>query len=196
MSTLNYALKLADKLPVFPCGPNKSPLTEHGFKDASQDLGQITNWWTQHAGALIGVPATKFCVIDCDLQHRDAQVWYDRADLPITRTHITRSGGRHLLFQPHPGVGITASKIAPHIDTRGCGKGFVLWWPAEGLDVLHADKLAEVPPWIVERLKQNPPEPPSRDVGAVKIGGNGAHCTVIAGRKLNGIIRKIASASR
>jgi prophage regulatory protein len=32
-------------LPVFPCGDNKAPLTEHGFKDATTDPKQIREWW-------------------------------------------------------------------------------------------------------------------------------------------------------
>jgi hypothetical protein len=57
-----------------------------------------------------------------------------------------------LLFKPNDKVGCSAGKIHPHIDTRGKG-GYIIWWPAEGLEVLHADVLAEVPDWVTSRLR-------------------------------------------
>ena len=34
--------------PVFPCvSGDKTPLTTHGYKDASTDPDQIDRWWTQ-----------------------------------------------------------------------------------------------------------------------------------------------------
>jgi bifunctional DNA primase/polymerase-like protein len=154
MMKISQALKLADRgLAVFPCGPDKRPLTKRGFKDASTDPAQLKEWWHEHPNALIGVPTgAKFVVIDSDLQHPEAQGWYfDNAVRLITRKHSTKSGGRHLLFKPDDRVGCSAGKIHPHIDTRGKG-GYVIWWPAEGLEVLHANVLAEVPELIVERL--------------------------------------------
>ncbi len=47
---LDAALELAttDRVPVFPCRPDKSPYTRNGFKDASCDVEQIRAWWSQH----------------------------------------------------------------------------------------------------------------------------------------------------
>jgi hypothetical protein len=40
------ALKLAERgIPVFPCGPDKKPLTKNGFKDATSNLAQVREWW-------------------------------------------------------------------------------------------------------------------------------------------------------
>ena len=154
------ALDLAKRLPIFPCDNDKRPFTAHGFNDASTDPDLIRRWWTRWPDALIGVPTgIKFCVIDVDLQHPEAQEWYGRANLPVTRTHVTSSGGRHLLFQPHDEFRCSAGKIWKHVDTRGRG-GYIIWWPAEGLEVLHAGTVAEVPGWIIAKL--NPPPPPRR----------------------------------
>ena len=67
------SLKLARRgIPVFPCGPDKRPLTPNGFKDASTDPDLVHEWWAEHPDALIGVPTgEKFVVVDVDLQHAD-----------------------------------------------------------------------------------------------------------------------------
>ena len=182
---VDAALVLARRgLPVFPCKvADKTPYTTHGFKDASTDPARIRRWWRHWPDALIGVPTgEKFCVIDCDLQHAEAQWWYARANLPLTRKHETRSGGRHLLFQPHEDVKCTAGKLHSHIDTRGRG-GFIIWWPVTGLEVLHANVLAPVPEWILRALHK--PEP-RRAPAAVDLDS--------APSKIAGIIRAIAGA--
>jgi hypothetical protein len=183
---MNAALKLAERgIAVFPCNDKKRPMIEGGFKNASADPAQVKEWCRDFPDSLIGVPTGKrFVVIDCDLQHAEAQQWYARASLPLTRNHTTRSGGRHLLFRPDDRVGCTAGKIWKHIDTRGNG-GYIIWWPAEGLDVLHKNVLAEMPEWIIRKL--NPPAPkfePGRPVSVQS-----------AGRQLEGLIRTIATAT-
>jgi Bifunctional DNA primase/polymerase, N-terminal len=179
------ALDLAKRLPVFPCDNDKRPFTAHGFKDASNDPDLIRKWWTRWPNALIGVPTgIKFCVVDVDLQHPEAQEWYGKANLPVTRTHVTRSGGRHLLFRPHDEFRCSAGKIWKHVDTRGLG-GYIIWWPAEKLEVLHAGTFAEVQGWIIAKL--NPPPPPASSTPPLT-GDRAPH-------KLAGIIRTIAGAS-
>jgi hypothetical protein len=184
------ALKLARKgVPVFPCDADKRPLTPHGFKDASADGNLVGEWWMRWPDALVGVPTgIKFCVLDLDLQHAEAKAWYDqhRAKLPLTRTHVTRSGGRHLLFKASSQVGCSTSKLGPHIDTRGLG-GYVIWWPAHGLEVLHEQSLHPVPDWIIEALNAKPKVVPYRPRETLRVTGN-------AQNKLSGIIRSVAFA--
>src|SRR5690348_8096464 len=53
--------------PVFPCAAGtKTPLTEHGFLDATTDPEQIERWWSQHPGANIGVHTQGLVVVDTD----------------------------------------------------------------------------------------------------------------------------------
>lgn len=180
---LSYALVLADHLPIFPCGSDKRPLVPHGFKDASSDPDLIRHWWRRWPLALIGAPTgLKFVVLDLDLQHVEAQQWRWQAKLPVTRTHATRSGGRHLLFAPDERVRNTASRLARGVDTRGVG-GYIVWWPASGFEVLHGGALAELPDWIVAKLQ---PEPCQRAPLPT--------APLHAERKLNGITRTIAEA--
>jgi hypothetical protein len=162
------ALALAAKsVPVFPCrnlpgnADDKKPHTLHGFKDASTDPAIIARWWRQWPDALIGVPTGEhFVVLDLDLaKHVQALKWYDdnRDRLPRTRIHVTRSGGRHLLFKPHPAIKNSTSKIERGVDTRGIG-GYCIWWPAEGLPVLHGGNVTEVPEWLAELMQPRRPK--------------------------------------
>ena len=99
----------------------------------------------------------KFVVVDLDLQHPAALEWLqdNRQRLPLTRTHSTRSGGKHLLFAQNDKVKCSAGKLGRHVDTRGHG-GYIVWWPACGFEVLHGGALAPVPDWIVEALNPKP----------------------------------------
>jgi len=194
---LDRALALvARKFPVFPCrnlpgnADDKKPYTAHGFKDASTDPAIIARWWRQWPDALIGVPTgERFVVLDLDLaKHVEALKWYadHRNRLPRTRMHATRSGGWHLLFSPHPAIKNSASKIERGVDTRGVG-GYCIWWPAEGLPVLHGGNVTDVPEWLVETLQ---PRRPKLELivnrGPVRRGN--------PSKKLDGILRRMSEA--
>jgi hypothetical protein len=187
---IHEALKLARRgVPVFPCNADKRPLVKlgEGFKYASADPDQIAAWWSQWPNALVSVrTGIKFVVLDVDCsKHVEAAQWYGWANLPITRTHVTRSGGRHLLFQPDERFRNTSSRICRGVDTKGIN-GCAIWWPACGLDVLHGDVLAPAPDWIIKALKPPPPivQPSSREVKG----------SAQAQRKVDGIIRTMVEA--
>ncbi len=122
--------------PVFQCKPaDKSPLTPHGFKDATTDLGQVAAFWKEHPKALVGIPtgaASGLFVVDLDTD-RDTGEAIGAASLGAlglsnligsVPTVSTPSGGRHLYFRAC-GLGNTTSKVGRKIDTRGDG-GYII----------------------------------------------------------------------
>lgn len=160
VAPVEAVLRLAARVPVFPCRRNpeevavrgerkiakaKSPLTVHGLRDASQDPAQIRAWWARWPDALVGVPTgqgTGLVVIDYDAHKADASAndWIleHSEQLLATRTHATLSGGRHYLFRAPAGVEyrngvcLTLAGIKRiGIDVRAEG-GYIVWWPLHG----------------------------------------------------------------
>lgn len=158
MSTLDDALKLCSRFPVFPVRADKKPACKHGFKDAETTPAAVVDLWRAYPGPLVGVPTGELSgidVLDIDPRH-DGDKWLDEArdSLPITRMHHTRSGGFHFLFRHADGVKNTTSKIAPGVDTRGSG-GYFVFWPATGCAVENPQILDDWPIWLLKLL--NPP---------------------------------------
>lgn len=136
---LDGALQLARDcgIPVFPCGNDKSPLTRHGFKDATTDEIQIRNWWARHPSALPGVPTgtkTGLVVIDIDPSGYGF-ILSDHWDMLRNGRRNNTRRGYHYIFRLPSGAMIrsSAGKIAKGVDVRAEG-GYIIWWPAAGLE--------------------------------------------------------------
>jgi hypothetical protein len=147
---------------VFPCNPDKTPATPHGFKDGTDDPAAVRCRWANHAWPLIGVAtgaASGFDVLDIDPRHNGDE-WYraNQYRLPNTRSHKTRGGGVHLLFRHEPGLRCSAGKetsgVAPGVDVRADG-GYAIWWPAQGLQA-HDVPIAQWPTWLLEQMRPKP----------------------------------------
>jgi hypothetical protein len=164
---LSAALELAATgLSCFPVAASKCPTTPHGLLDASTDPRALRKLWAQHPGPLVGVRTGTGSVDVLDLDTRaPAREWWslNRINIPPTRTHRTRSGGLHLLFQHAPSLRCSTSKIARGVDVRADG-GYIIWWPAAGLPVLRDIPPAPWPNWLLDLLKPAKPPPPRRVV--------------------------------
>lgn len=111
MTLEQTALNLIEKgYAVFPLAPKKkTPITEHGFRDASKDPDQIKKWWTEHPDANIGIacgePSTHLIVIDVDNKHghsgsESLNAWQkDHGLIPETMTIRTPNGGLHFYYR-------------------------------------------------------------------------------------------------
>lgn len=171
---LEAALRYARRgWPVFPCnsaaGRNcKTPMTPHGFHDATTDGGKVANWWSRWPTALVGVATGEpigCAVLDIDVRHEDGFRTLDELDGPIrpsTPTVHTPSGGLHLYFAlPAGGLrntgGARGQGIGPGLDWRGDGGYVIVPCPASGYrwGNWHFDNCepVRVPPRLLPRLK-------------------------------------------
>ena len=130
------AVFAAAGIPVFPCVPGaKRPLTEHGFEDATTDLGQVKAWWSKWPAANLAMPtgAPLWDVQDIDMKNGEsgypALRRLKQAGLLDGWAHAvqTPSGGLHLYFA---GTDEGNHALNRHkIDYRGAG-GYVLLPPS------------------------------------------------------------------
>jgi hypothetical protein len=156
---------LAQQWPVFPCGANKRPVTEHGFYDASQDVPTVRAMFAKPGAALIGVPMGKrsgLFLLDIDVRHGgDEWLQANAHRLPRTRTHRSMSGGWHFFYLWPAGRQIRnrASKWAPGVDIRGEG-GYAIMPPSAGYVIEDDAMPCAAPGWLLDLI--DPPAPPPR----------------------------------
>lgn len=147
---------------VFPVALNKkTPLTKHGFKDATVDPDTLTRLFTEPCNlGLVTGTRSKVCVLDIDVRDgkpgRDTlHTWEQQyGALPPTRSATTWSGGQHYYFTcPVPLPSKTG--LGAGIDFKADG-GYVLAPPStiEGKPYAWDDELplAELPPWLLVKL--------------------------------------------
>lgn len=130
--SLEYAVKYAmDGWAVFPLRPNtKVPLTQNGFKDATHDVEQVRQWWSQFPEANVGVVTgreSSLVVVDIDRKNGiDGAIAAAELDLPKTLTVRTPSGGFHAIFSLPSGVLVPRRVgVRPGLDILGEGGYFV-----------------------------------------------------------------------
>lgn len=154
-TSLDKALALAGMgLKVFPCGPDKRPLTKRGFYDASSDPDRVRELWAGHDSALVGVsPPDKTIVVDIDGPKgmaAKANLQYEgRAQFPETSAQRTPSGGEHRFYRwtgPNEPPQVTKYEGVP-IDTRVSGKGYIIAY-SDDLSVYDVSKWQPAPEWV------------------------------------------------
>jgi hypothetical protein len=118
--------------PVFPCARDKSPLTGHGFADASTDLDRVRAWWRRWPDASIGWPiGGRLIVVDVDPRHGGDDSFRALGPWPKTLTARTGGGGAHLIFELPEGVEARqVVGVRPGLDTRAAGKGYIILAPS------------------------------------------------------------------
>ena len=179
VATVEAIVRLAQRVPVFPCrrtpeeltvrgkpklyGP-KTPLTPNGLHDATQDPERIRAWWRQWPDALVGVPTgsvTGLFVLDYDAHKVDeaSREWVaGNTDLLLTtRAHETLNGGRHYLYRITPGAlyrsgtnVLLGNQKRVGIDVRAEG-GYIIWWPMHGAQA--SGELALLPAGLADQLR-------------------------------------------
>jgi hypothetical protein len=112
---------------VFPCTEGgKTPLTKHGFKDASSDPKQIAEWAVKWPHANVGLVTDDVTVFDVEAPDvpRIPEFEAKYGQIPKTFTVQTWSGGRHYYLD-----GKVGRRTRPYegfkIDVCGVG-GYVM----------------------------------------------------------------------
>lgn len=187
----DLALTLASTgFPVFPCHPDKTPATPHGFKDATADRATVARHWQINPAYLVGLPtgeASGLLVVDLDIDRATGEAVGEATAAAkgwgflLTMPHVlTPSGGRHVYFRHVAGLGNSAGKLGPKIDTRGAG-GYVIapgtvtpagrYAPSYGVDL---SCLPDLPGVLVEALRPPPSAPPPPMPQRIAISGDRA----------------------
>jgi len=126
-------------IPVFPCVPRgKRPMTEHGFRDATTSLDQVSAWWREQPAANIGMPTgwvSGVVVVDVDV-HGPVNGFkaYNRAARAglVSGWQVlveTPSGGMHAYFPTADAEQRCWQSATSGIDFRGDG-GYVVVPPS------------------------------------------------------------------
>lgn len=165
---LTAALRYAERgYRVFPCAAGgKTPLTEHGFHDASTDAEQIEGWWSRHPLANVGIATEGLLVIDVD---GESNPWPGDPDRAVHLADagafaLTPRGGRHYLFRRPEGKAwkCSTSILAPGVDVRTDG-GYIVAAPSAALGKTYCwvtgleldspkDRLPTPPAWLTSAL--------------------------------------------
>ena len=187
MSPLDLALAYAgDGIPVFPCDPRtKTPLVaaardaagkkiakSGGLYQATTGTQTITEWWTKHPDAMIGMPTgtpSGFVVLDVDFDPEKGidgfsaleELCKKHGPMPTTGKVQTPRGGTHYYFRLPAGVKInnSAGMIAPGIDFRGEG-GYIIApgsirHDGQQYNCVHPiQDRVEIPNWIVTLISK------------------------------------------
>lgn len=145
---------------LFPCNPtNKAPLTEHGFKDATDDLRLLEAYWKKYPNALVGIPCevNGFFVVDVDndLSWLEFENKYCTHEWKIGLKQLTPRGGYHLFFRLPLGIHIPTNtgKLGRKIDLRGHG-GYVCTgakYTFLGDDGMRSP-LTDCPDWLLNQI--------------------------------------------
>jgi hypothetical protein len=120
---------------VFPVSIDKTPLTPHGLKDATQTQQGVRGYWTKYPDAGIGIVTDNLIVLDFDaksggLESRDTLE--KKYGLPQTRIHGTGGGGFHYIYKNPNGTKVkNATNLGgyPGFDVRGNG-GYIVAPPS------------------------------------------------------------------
>jgi len=156
---LDYALAYARQgYRVFPLVPDgKTPLTTHGFHDATTDEAQIESWWGQQPDANIGIATGRvsgIVVVDVDRHGEDGTKALEQLELPPTQVVRTPRNGYHFFFR-YPDVGEIGRVVAalPGIDLLG-DNGYVVACGSrvggKQYELIRSREPAPCPPQLLE----------------------------------------------
>ncbi len=113
--------------------PGKHPLTPHGFKDATTNQADTSEWWSKWPAGNIGMPTggtPALLVVDVDPRHGGNEsldeLLAKHGAFPDTAYQLTGGDGLHIFL--HYPDGAVPKTLAPGIDSKGDG-GYIFRGP-------------------------------------------------------------------
>jgi hypothetical protein len=192
------AVHLAElKLFVFPLKPRgKAPMTQAGFKDATNDAERVSRFWRKHPNANIGLYPGPSGRLVFDLDGPRGLATAERLGLLEQKTLVVRTGGRgggQHRHHTHPGGVIGNLTIGEGVEVKA-DKGYVLVPPSvhpsgaiyewEG-DLADLRPLTEGERALLQNGRAQQPELETRapaENGKIPKGGRNNDLTRYAGR--------------
>lgn len=193
--TVAFAKKYVERgWQVFPLqARQKTPLVKWADV-ATSDERMAVGWWDNDPDANIGIACGRrsgIVVLDIDAGkdgYESMQALVEEyGQLPETPIAKTGGGGEHIFFK-HPGIEIrnSAGKLGAGLDIRGDG-GYVVAAPSihpsgqsyEWLVKPSVIPLADMPQWMIDKLKETPAPVPVHTNGQI---ANGSRNDTLARR--------------
>lgn len=153
------------------CNPGKHPiglLAPAGHRSATTDPNQITDWFTEHPTANIGIELERSGLVAIDTDYRtggeesDYQLTQLHGPWPDSWMHQTGNGWHQLFVRP-VGNSIRPRKIAPGVDLMISGYvvsppsihtgGTQYVWDSDA-DPREGHQLAQVPDWLIDEINR------------------------------------------
>ncbi len=164
-----WALDYAEQgFRVFPLAPReKTPLSQHGFHDATQSSDIIADYWEKQSEANIGIATEGLIVIDFDVKNQGleskTELIKKYGPFPRTRVHRTGGGGEHWIYRAPEGSDIRsgAGKYGfSGVDIRANG-GYIVAPPSvhssgNRYEVMDDYPIVPAPAWLVEMASSKP----------------------------------------
>lgn len=160
MTTADFAFKLAEAgFWLFPVKTDKTPYTENGLKDSSNDPYFVKEWFEKYPKALPAIHCgpSGVIVLDIDLKEDargnvtvDGQEELDRSwlEVPTSFEYPSLSGkGRHIMYRAPEGLNINGTgryRGMKGVDRRA-GESYVVFTATE---IPH--DLADAPEWFLD----------------------------------------------
>lgn len=150
---------------------DKSPLTTNGHLDASTDPNKVRELFQFHDECLIGARMGKdsqLFACDFDLYKPGAREYMeelaDKGLLTDTQTHITRSGGVHLIYRSDSDY----PNCKPHdgVEVKGEG-GYIIVPPSPGYKI-EKEGISYAPPALIAELLKARKQASQSTVDALK----------------------------
>lgn len=143
---------------VFPCRPDKTPLTPRGWQDACTNEGQINAWWRHYPDALVGIacqPSGIFAVdVDDPFSFNNLVTKYGSTN--VTLSQMTPRDGFHLIYKYPVDIDVpnNAGKLWPGVDLRSrgyvcTGNGYK-WLGDDGIYT----PVAEASAWLLKLIDE------------------------------------------